>query len=102
MPEGRTTGVPDPDKPGNWLVPPWPPGATFSELVSHFTRFYPWSNTKTTHLLAYYDGYQAALDIAAQLPACSLRQRWYANMHECISRCAQIHRERYSEEISVP
>jgi hypothetical protein len=30
------TGIPHPDKPGHWLVPPWQDTASFTEVVAHF------------------------------------------------------------------
>jgi hypothetical protein len=65
-----TTGVPDPDMPGWWVVPPWEAGASFCDVVRHFLRFDPrWGGTSNHHQFAYYAGYLSALKAAS---ACEL------------------------------
>lgn len=32
------TGIPNPDKPGQWLVPPLPAEASLCDVVGHFLR----------------------------------------------------------------
>lgn len=100
MSDDPTTGIPYPDKPGHWLVPPWATNASFSDLVRHFLSRHPWGNTNTVHLLAYFEGYEAALDAA---PTDELtyagHQRWYDDMRDCVSRCATIYREMHAAEI---
>jgi hypothetical protein len=94
MPDDPATGIPNPDKPGHWLVPPWPNNSTFSDVVRHFLQFHPWSTTDRARLIAYFDGYEAALNASpADLPAGALHARWCADMHDCVTRCAQLHRE---------
>jgi hypothetical protein len=97
MPDDTTTGIRNPDKPGHWLVPPWPADASFNDVVRHFLRFHPWGNTKTAHLLAYFEGYEAALDAASidQL-ASEHHQRWCADVVACIRRCARLYRDKYA------
>lgn len=94
MSDNKTTGIPNPDKPGHWLVPPWAKDASFCDVVLHFLRFDPWDNTNTAHLRAYYEGYQRALDAA---PANELEyagnRRWFADMRDCVGRCARLFQE---------
>lgn len=99
MSDDTTTGISNPDKPGHWLIPPWPTGASFSGVVRHFLRFHPWGNTSTAHLLAYFEGYEAALDAAPtdELTHAFYR-RWCADMHACIARCARLYREKRKAE----
>lgn len=89
-----TTGIANPDKPGHWLVPPWPTKASFSDVVRHFLRFYLWRDTNTAHLLAYFEGYQAALEAA---PTDKLTnpsdRRWHEDLLDCIGRCVRQFQE---------
>ena len=100
MSNDLTTGIANPDKPGHWLVPPWPTDATFSDVVRHFLRYTLWRNKNTAHLLAYFEGYQAALHSAPtdELPYAFYRH-WCADMRDCVSRCVRIYRERRAAEI---
>lgn len=101
MTNDTTTGIPNPDKPGRWLVPPWPAGASFSAVVRHFHRFDPGGKASTAHLLAYFEGYEAALDGApADKQASEFHQRWCADMRACVARCARLYRERDAAEAS--
>jgi hypothetical protein len=95
-----TTGVPNPDKPGQWLVPPWATNTSFSDVVRHFLRFNPWGDTSTAHLLAYFQGYQAALDAApTDTPASSLHWRWCQDMRDCVGRCTTLYQKEHAAEI---
>ena len=90
----RTTGVPSPDRPGVWLVPPWRADASFCEVVRHFLRSQPGDNASTQHLLAYYRRYQTALEAA---PTHDLtfpdERRWVEEMRACVGRCATLYRD---------
>jgi hypothetical protein len=100
MSKDRTTGIANPDKPGHWLVPPWPTKASFSDVVRHFMRFFLWRSTNTAHLLAYFEGYQAALETA---PTDELTyesdQRWCADLRDCIARCVRQFQEMRTAEM---
>lgn len=100
MSDDPTTGIPHPDKPGQWLVPPWPTNASFCDVVRHFLRHHLWRDTNTAHLLAFFEGYQAALDGA---PIDELRYaghwRWFEDMRDCVDRCASFYREQHTAEI---
>jgi hypothetical protein len=100
MSEDHTIGIANPDKPGRWLVPPWRTGASFSHVVRHFLRFHPWYNPNTAHLLAYFEGYQAALESAPVSELTNTFQhRWCADMLECVARCVTLYREKCAAEI---
>lgn len=100
MPDDTPTGVPNPDDPGDWLVPPWPSDATFSEVVGHFMAHHMLRSTNTTHLVTYFEGYQAALETApADEWTDASHLRWYATMHDCVSECVRVYREQRAEEI---
>jgi hypothetical protein len=100
MPDDTPTGIPYPDMPGDWLVPPWPTSATFSDVVRHFASHHQLRNTNTTHLVAYFEGFQAALEAApADEWTDALHLRWCATMRDCVTRCASLHREQRIEEI---
>jgi hypothetical protein len=89
-----TTGVPNPDKPGWWIVPPWEAGASFCDVASHFSRFDPWwGGASSGHRLAYYTAYLAALEAAPTselMHAMSLE--WRDELLDCIARCVANHR----------
>jgi hypothetical protein len=96
---GTTTGIPNPDKPGHWLVPPWPNDASVNDVVRHFLRFHPWDNTNTAHLVAYFEGYAAALDTTPLgKPADTLHQHWCVDMRDCVRQCARLYREKLVAE----
>ena len=91
----HTTGIPHPDRHGHWLVPPWPADSNFGEVVGHFQRFHPGSNTNTAHLLTYYEGYLAALDAAAPSePKAEFERRWREDMRDCVVRCVNLYRKK--------
>ncbi len=99
MPDDTTTGIAHPDEPDRWLVPPWPAAASFSEVVRHFLRFHPWGTTNTTHLLTYFEGYEAALNaVPPDKIAHEFHQRWCDDMSSCIRRCAHLYREKRAAE----
>jgi hypothetical protein len=90
------TGVPNPDRQGHWIVPPWAADTSFAELTAHFLRFHPWGNENTTHLHAYYQGYVTALD-AAEPPdehAHPAYLRWRNDLRSSIGRCAELYEEK--------
>jgi hypothetical protein len=100
MSDGPTTGIANPDRPGHWLVPPWPTGASFSDVVRHFLRFTLWRTTSTAHLLAYFEGYQAALESApADELTYAFYRRWRADLCDCIARCVRIYRDERAAEL---
>ncbi len=90
------TGIPNPDKAGHWIVPPWTANASFNELTAHFLRFHPWGNENTSHLYAFYRGYLTALDGAAPLDehAGPVHVRWRADLRHSIERCAVLYEEK--------
>ena len=97
-----TTGIPHPDRPGHWLVPPWASDSSFSAVVSHFLRFHPWRTANTVHLLTYFTGYQAALEAAPadrRTDGGSWRRRWCEDMRDCIGRCVTLYQERHAAEV---
>jgi hypothetical protein len=81
------TGVPNPDKPDHWLVPPWPATLGIRKVVGHFADFSMYHSDNPVHLYAYYRGYDAALEAA---PTDELTRnidwQWYEEMRGCISR----------------
>ncbi len=94
MPDDPTTGVPDPDRAGDWLVPPWVEGATFSEVVRHFLRYQPQVMTNRAYLAAYYESYCAALENApVEKSTYSGHARWVEDMRDCVNRCVRHYRE---------
>ncbi|HET6214005.1 MAG TPA: hypothetical protein VFE14_14165 [Micromonosporaceae bacterium] len=100
MPDDTPTGIPNPDMPGDWLVPPWPTSATFSDVVRHFVSYHQLRNTNTAHLVAYFEGFQAALEAArADEWTDAMHLRWCATMRDCVTRCARLHREQRMAEI---
>ncbi len=94
------TGVSNPGRPDHWLVPPWAPATTFSEVVRHFLRFNPWRNADAAQLLAYYEGYEAALDAApVDEGTYPLYERWRTEVRCAVGRCADLYREKCAGEI---
>lgn len=96
-----TTGIPNTDKPGWWVVPPWPVHASLCDVVSHFLRFAPRDNTSTTtEKLAYYKGYLTAMDAA---PRHELKdhcdKHWYEDLRDCIGRCIIMYQDKRATEI---
>jgi hypothetical protein len=97
-----TNGIPSPDKPGYWIVPPWRPGASLCDVVRHFLRFHPWSDTNTAGQLAYYKGYQAAIEAASTYELTSpCDWRWYDDLRDCVGRCVAIFEEKRTVEIQA-
>jgi hypothetical protein len=94
------TGIPNPDTPGRWLVSPWGAEASFHDVVRHFLRSFPWYGASTTHYLAYYRGYQTAIEAA---PTHELTHphdwQWYEDLRDCVGRCVDIYQEKQAEEI---
>jgi hypothetical protein len=95
-----TTGIPNADKPGWWVVPPWPAHASLCDVVNHFLRFSPRDNADTTEKLAYYKGYLTAMDAA---PRHELKyhydEHWYEDLRDCIGRCVTIYQDKRATEI---
>jgi hypothetical protein len=100
MPDDTTTGIPDPDRPGRWLVPPWPARASFSDIVGHFMRHDPqWRNPSTAQLLAYFETYDSTLENApADKSVSSFQLRWQEDMRDCVARCLRLQREKIPTE----
>jgi hypothetical protein len=91
-----STGIRRSGQPANWLVPPWPTEATITDVTLHFTRFDPMgSSTTNSDLLAYYEGFLAAIESA---PKPELRDQlaltWYENLRSSTVRCVEIFRSR--------
>jgi hypothetical protein len=82
------TGIPHPDRPDRWLVPPWPAIATAHEVVRHFSRFQPRGTSSARALLAFYQGYAKALTVA-QIDDLRTQaaQHWFADFRRCIDDC---------------
>ncbi|MBV9162807.1 MAG: hypothetical protein JO281_14925 [Pseudonocardiales bacterium] len=95
-----TTGIPNADKPGWWVVPPWPVRASLCDVVSHFLRFSPRDNASAAEKLTYYKGCQAAMEAA---PRHELKYRcdwrWYEDLCGCIGRCVSIYQDKRAAEI---
>jgi hypothetical protein len=95
-----TTGIPNADKPGWWVVPPWPVPASLCDVVNHFLRFAPRDNASITEKLAYYKGYLAAMEAA---PRHELKdhhdERWYEDLRDCIGRCVTTYEDKRAAEI---
>jgi len=88
-----TPGIREPDRSTtHWIVPPWPIGATFSEVVSHFELHAPQYPDKVAHMRAYRLGYEAALKDAPIDTILPLGADWYEVMRTCVSRCADHYR----------
>jgi hypothetical protein len=88
------TGVPNPDKPGWWIVPPWEAGASFCDIVRHFLRFDPWrGGASRGHQLTYYTAYLTALKAA---PTSELTHatswEWRDELLSCIAKCVANYR----------
>jgi hypothetical protein len=102
MPGSNTTGIPKPDEPGRWLVPPWPANASFDQIVRHFLNRTPSSLDNTRHQLAYWDGYRIAL---ASAPTDRLRRDghawWITDMRKAVDTCAQVYREKLATETAT-
>lgn len=94
QPSESTTGIPNIDKPGRWIVPPWPVHASPHDAVRHFLSFAPRDNARIVEKLTYYKGYLAAMEAA---PTRELNHsydwRWYEDLHECIGRCITIYQD---------
>lgn len=98
MADEMTKGIPDPDNPENFLVPPWPADTKFCGVVRHFLRYHVWGSENTAHLLAYYKGYQSALNAAPRERPHPVQQGWYEAMLECIDACVKLYSEKYADE----
>lgn len=94
-----TTGILNADKPGWWIVPPWPVGASLHEMVSHFLRFTPRNDASVTEKLAYYQGYLTALRTA---PTHELKYHfdwcWYEDLYAYIGRCVTRYQNQRQEQ----
>jgi hypothetical protein len=89
-----TAGIPNPKISGHWLVPPWPIGSAFGEVVRHFMRFHLWDDHDTHDWLAFYEGYAAALAAAPTDDLThGLALKWAADMRECVARCIAAYRQ---------
>jgi hypothetical protein len=96
-----TTGVPDPDRPGCWLVPPWRRGASFHEIVRHFLHYHLWHGAPTAHAVAYYEGYQAAAESASTFELSHPTSwQWYYEMKDCVDRCVIYYRDQQRAELA--
>jgi hypothetical protein len=88
------TGVRDPDGVWKWLVLPWPPHATFCEVVRHFLRSYVsplQSDPSAARQLAYFRSYQAALENAAISDLTNeIAWRWRTDLLDCITCCVDV------------
>ncbi|MBV9012742.1 MAG: hypothetical protein JO272_11960 [Pseudonocardiales bacterium] len=95
-----TTGIPNADKPGWWIVPPWPVPASLHEVASHFLRFLPRDDASVTEKLAYYQGYLTAIEAA---PTQELKDRcdwrWYEDVRDCIGRCVSLYQDKHAADI---
>ncbi|MGH3832994.1 MAG: hypothetical protein ACRDRS_21570 [Pseudonocardiaceae bacterium] len=95
-----TTGIPNTEKPGWWLVPPWPAHASLCDVVRHFLRSAPRDNASVAEKLAYCKGYLAAIEAA---PTHELKYdqnwRWYEDLHDSIGRCVTIYQNERATEI---
>jgi hypothetical protein len=94
-----TTGIPNADKPGCWIVPPWPAPASLCDVISHFLCFAPRDNASTTEKLAYYKGYLTAIETASRHELkdhCD--ERWYEDFRDCIGRCVTTHQNNHAAE----
>lgn len=86
------TGVPDPDGVWKWLVLPWLPESTFSEVVRHFMRSYVLSEPSAARQLAYFTSYQAALKAAPTTDLThDLAWRWRDDLLDCIACCVNVY-----------
>jgi hypothetical protein len=97
-----TAGIPDPEGREQWLVRPWPAGASFCDVVQHFQMAWYWrlwGETTPARDWAYYEGYQTAL-LAAPAPSMeyAATKRWYDDMLDCTARCVAIFRDKYVAE----
>jgi hypothetical protein len=96
------TGIPDPGKPGYWLVPPWPVQAGFSEVAQHFLRFSLRNGGDSVHWLAYFEGYAAALDTA---PTRELTHpvdwKWRDDLRDCVARCVAAHQDKRKQRLGT-
>lgn len=92
-------GIPEPDRPGSWLVPPWERGMNFADTVSHFLLWTPRDPQNTRRMLAYYQSYQAALESSStDLLTLTGDKEWHRIMLNCIDRCVTSYREQRSTE----
>jgi hypothetical protein len=90
-----TDGVVDPDRPGFWLVRPWPVRAGVHDVVRHFLNAGVWhlrSDASAACRSAYYEGYAAALEAAPTHDlTCPTGWKWYRELHDQVERCVAIH-----------
>lgn len=94
-----TTGIPNADKPGWWVVPPWPVHASLCDVVNHFLWFTPRNNTSAAEKLAYYKGYLTAIDAAPRHERKDhWDERWYEDFRDCIGRCVTLHQDERATE----
>jgi hypothetical protein len=95
-----TTGIPNTDKPGWRVVPPWPVRASLCDVVSHFLRFSPRDNASAAQKLAYYKGHLAAMEAAPRHELQGQSDwRWYKDLCGCIGRCIKVYQDKRSTEI---
>lgn len=97
IPSTTSIGIPDPDDPGRWLVRPWPVRASFCEVVHHFLKAYVWrlEGAGTVHQLAYFEGYQAALEAAPTNDSTRpTAGRWHDELLRCVGDCVTQFRDK--------
>lgn len=98
-----TNGIRSVNKPGWWVVPPWPPGSGLCSVVRHFLRFTPRTQTSINEQLRYYQGYAAAIEAAPKFELTHPCDHWwYAELLDCAGRCvAALHDEQAEESRKV-
>ncbi|RZS41188.1 hypothetical protein EV193_103508 [Herbihabitans rhizosphaerae] len=89
MADTNTTGISDPDRPGQWLVPPWPENATFCEIAGYFSERTPLGGESRASHYAFYHGFQKALESARPDQS---DDHWRADLLRCITQCADNYR----------
>lgn len=82
-------GIRSVDRPGWWVVPPWPDNVGVHDVVRHFLRFdplvFPLSRSEAD-VKAYYVGYLWALDTASTDDlTCGPAWRWYHELRDCVA-----------------
>lgn len=94
-----TGGIPDPDAPGHWIVPPWPDGDGLVARIDHIARFWPQSAESNTRRVVFYQGLLATIDegVAVGLPS-FVDAHWLDEFRQAVAGCVDTYQARLADE----
>jgi hypothetical protein len=94
-------GIRNPERPGGWLVWPWPKGSDVATIVGHCLRRWPQASDSDAHHLAFYRGLLSAVDNGAAAGRClRLDERWLANFRTSLTDSVTMYEARLIAEAS--